>query len=289
MSELLPAETRRELAMDTLLPRAARAAVGVGERRSRSVGAGIEFADFRPYMAGDDIRFLDRHVYARLGQRVVRQYALDKQLEVTILVDGSASMAVEGARKFRLARELTAALCYLALRSGDRASLVAAVGGRVLRHPMLTAEASLRQGLDWIERLQPSGAVALREVPLLGHRRLNEGLLIVISDWFTEDAVAALRSWCGWWSEVIALQLLDPLEIKPPLLESGTVVVDLETGAEVHVAGDSLQGRYAAELESWRTDLAESVRRHGGQWYSFAATDSAPTVLRALRAGQLIG
>lgn len=289
MSTLLPAEIRRELASDTLLPRSARATAGVGERRSRDVGAGIEFADFRQYQAGDDIRYLDRHVYARLGQRVVRQYALDKQLEVTLVLDGSGSMAIEGGRKFRVARELMAALSFLALRSGDRVSLMAASDGRVQRHPSLTAEVALRRALGWIERLEPAGIVSLGHVAHDTARRPGEGLLIVISDWLTEDASLALTSWGRSWPEVIAIQVLDPVEAQPPLLESGTVVVDLETGTEVHVEGDVLQRRYATEFEAWRTELAENVRRHGGQWYSFSASDPVHVALRALRSGRLIG
>lgn len=289
MSVLLSAETRHELAADKLLPRSARATVGVGERRSREVGAGLEFADFRPYQAGDDIRYLDRHVYARLGQRVVRQYALDKQLEVTVLIDGSGSMAIEGAAKFRMARELMAALCYLALRSGDRVRLAAAVDGRLMQHPTLTAEAALKQALGWLDRLEPRGRVSLAQAARGAGQGSNEGLLIVISDWLTEDAPIALRSWGRTWAEVIAVQVLDPVELQPPLMESGALVVDIETGGEVQVEGDSLQTRYSAALESLRAELAGTVRRNGGQWYSFSTVDTVNGALRALRRGRLIG
>src|SRR5690606_20908473 len=110
MSRLLPPEVRRELDRLRLRPVSALPTAGVGERRSRAVGSGLEFADFRSYQAGDDIRYLDRHVMARLGQKVIRQYSVDKQLQVTFIVDASASMACGEQSKLVRAVELCAAL-----------------------------------------------------------------------------------------------------------------------------------------------------------------------------------
>lgn len=289
MNTLLPAAIRHELAQHRLLPRAARAAVGIGERRSRDVGAGLEFADFRPYEPGDDLRYLDRHVHARLGQHVVRQYALDKQLEVTLLIDGSGSMVVENGAKFRFACELAAALCYLTLRSGDRVILTSGIAGRFSRPPVLTAESGMGQALSWLDRLKPSGTVSLSRFAGSSRQLAADGLLVVISDWLTDDARSALNTWGRTWSEIIALQVLHPKEIAPEFVESGTVLVDHETGAEVLVDGESLRSRYDSALASWNDELAATVRSYGGQWYSFKSTTGITEALADLRRGRLIG
>lgn len=289
MSNLLPGATRHELAQHKLLPRAARAAVGIGERRSRDVGAGLEFADFRPYEPGDDLRYLDRHVHARLGQHVVRQYALDKQLEMTLLLDGSGSMTVNDGAKFRMACELASALCYVALRSGDRVALTAGIAGRFFRHPVLTAESGMGQALSWIGRLEPSGTVSLSRFSGSARQLAAAGLLVVVSDFLTDDARSALSVWGRTWSEVIALQVLHPTEVEPVFMEAGTVVVDYETGDEVMVDGESLPSRYASAMKMWNDELAATVRSFGGQWYSFTSNRLVPEALGELRRGRLIG
>lgn len=289
MSSVLTPGILREIAQDRFLPRVARAAVGVGERRSRAVGAGLEFADFRPYQVGDDIRYLDRHVLARLGQQVVRQYALDKQLEVTILLDGSGSMLDEGGTKFRFAQMLMAGLSFVALRSGDRVRLGIASDGRLDTYPTLTAEAGLRGALGWMERLRPAGRVSLAKIALAAGQRPDDGLLVVISDWLTDDAEAALRTWGRSWTEVVALQVLGRGELEPVGIESGALLVDSETAEELHVLGDSARERYTAALEAWRAELAGVLRRLGGHWYSFPSDLDPREAFGALRRGRLIG
>lgn len=289
MSSILTPGILREVAHDRFLPRIARAAVGVGERRSRAVGAGLEFADFRPYQVGDDIRYLDRHVLARLGQEVVRQYALDKQLEVTILLDGSGSMLEEGGGKFRFAQVLMAGLSYIALRTGDRVRLGVASDGRLETYPTLTAQAGLREALGWIERLRPAGRVSLAKIAMAAGQRPDDGLLVVVSDWLTDDAAAALRTWGRSWTEVVALQVLARDELEPMGIDGGALLVDSETAEELHVLGDTGRGRYAAALEAWREELAGVLRRLGGHWYSFPSDLDPRAAFAALRRGRLIG
>src|SRR6188768_2056273 len=88
-----------------------------GERRSRKKGSGVEFADHRNYVAGDDIRYLDWGVYQRFGKLLLRLFEEEEDLSLYFLVDTSASMGMYGAAKLNQAAQVTAALCYLGLSS----------------------------------------------------------------------------------------------------------------------------------------------------------------------------
>src|SRR6185436_13191622 len=98
---------------------------GRGERRTRHVGSGIEFADHRDYAPGDDLRHLDWNLYGRLERPLVRLFDEDEDLPVYVLVDSSASMGLGQPRKLDLARAVAAALAYVALTNLDRVAIYA--------------------------------------------------------------------------------------------------------------------------------------------------------------------
>lgn len=288
MSELLSREIRANFSTSRLLPRSARASGGVGERRSAMTGPGMEFADFRPYQPGDDTRYLDRHVFARLGLHVIREYSLDRQLEVTVFVDCSGSMAAEDGVKARRAKELAAALSFVTLVGGDRIRLAVLGEAKVERSPPITSDTGLRQALAWLEAVPSVGHVAMAKAASDSARMHRDGILLVISDWLTQDAVLAIRTWGRLWEELVAIQILSHSELKPAWLASGTLVQDIETEEEVQVEGDDLARRYEIEIRAWQAELATEVRRHGGQWFSFTSSASVGDALQELRRGRLL-
>ena len=93
------------------------------ERRSKKTGSGIEFADHRQYSPGDDLRYLDWHVYQRHGRLLLRLFEEEEDLSIYILVDGSRSMSFGKPKKLFYAKRLAAALAYIALASLDRVSV----------------------------------------------------------------------------------------------------------------------------------------------------------------------
>src|SRR6185295_16785007 len=95
------------------------------ERRSKKKGSGVEFADHRDYVAGDDFRTIDWNVYQRFGRLLVRLYEEEEDLSIYLIVDCSSSMAFGGGRKFDQARRLCAALAYVGLANLDRVTIVA--------------------------------------------------------------------------------------------------------------------------------------------------------------------
>ena len=129
---LLPPELLRKLSALTLRSRTRGEGVRGGERRSRRRGQSQEFADHRPYVPGDDLRFLDWHLYGRLDQLWVKLFEEEDDRVVLAALDASASMQGE---KLDYARQVAAALAWVALGHGDRVSIV--------RSPELTRRTSV--------------------------------------------------------------------------------------------------------------------------------------------------
>jgi uncharacterized protein (DUF58 family) len=206
---------------------------GRGERRTRHVGSGIEFADHRDYVPGDDLRHLDWNLYGRLERPLVRMFDEDEDLPVYLLVDASASMALGGPPKLKLAREIAAALAYVALTNLDRVAVypvAEALGGglgllrgRAQIHPIFTLLGDLRAGGRTDLGAAVSGLVQR-------HRR--RGVVVVISDFFDpqggEQGLGRLRY--GRFEPVV-VQINAPDEALPPLRGEITLV-DAETGEE---------------------------------------------------------
>ena len=99
----------------------------LAQRRTMTTGGGIEFADHREYIHGDDLRYLDWNIYARYGDLLLKRFQEEEDLHVYVLLDASVSMdrADEGGvSKFMLARQIAAALGYIALADLDRVSIV---------------------------------------------------------------------------------------------------------------------------------------------------------------------
>jgi uncharacterized protein (DUF58 family) len=280
--------TLRKLNRLSLVASRVRAGAMKGERRSTKRGAGVEFADYRDYVAGDDLRRLDWNVYARLDRPFVKLREEEEDLAVHILVDASQSMSWgEGDRnKFEHALHLAAALGAIALSGGDplrvkmlKTSEVFAPSA-TLRGSTKTSEVYLRgpqhllRLLRFLERQTPSGVTdlnaALREYTLAARR---PGLTILISDLFSpggyESGLSALQARGH---EVALLHLLAPDELDPQL--AGDLrLIDVETGHAQEVALDGgMRQAYRRRLTGWRADIQTYCRKRGIR-FSALSTD----------------
>src|SRR5947207_10718696 len=123
MSSLLTPELLRRLEQFQLLAQRRAKSSLKGERRSKARGQSVEFADYRNYVAGDDFRYLDWNLYGRLDRLFLKLYEEERELLVTIFLDASESMTFGEPRKFDFARQIAAALGYVALCGFDRVSV----------------------------------------------------------------------------------------------------------------------------------------------------------------------
>src|SRR5437868_10830909 len=108
----------------------------LAQRRTKQLGGGIEFADHREYTPGDDFRYLDWNVYARFDELLLKRFQEEEDLHVYILLDCSRSMAFGAPPKFDFARQVAAALAYIALADLDRLAVVAFSGEIVADLPL---------------------------------------------------------------------------------------------------------------------------------------------------------
>ena len=287
-----PSELLERLSTARFLIQSAEPGLGVGERRSREKGAGIEFADFRPYQQGDDIKHLDQRLLARAGGNYVRQYIVERQLTVTILLDASASMAHGSPGKFAFASMLAQLLGFVGLAGGDQVQLEAFAGGKLRWSPPLRGTSRFYRLTAWLEDVEPAGSNSLRSALHAVRNALRPaGLLIVISDWWIEDFTRELKALRADRHEVLALHIVSPEESDPELLGSGvSVVVDAETGEEIEVTLDAgTLDRYRAAFAERTEELRSSFARRQCR-YIMTRTDIdlRRFVLRELRAAGVI-
>ena len=238
-----------------------------GERRSRRRGQSVEFADFRNYTHGDDLRFVDWNIYARLDRLFLKMFLEEEDLSLVIAIDASASMDFGMPNKMQYARRLAMALGYIGLVNNNRVSLFSFSDDRIERLTGLRGRRRTREMGQWLLNLQPLGVgdftAACRAVALGGQGR---GVLLLISDFlFSDGFEKGLRSVAGRGFDVYALQLLAPEEIDPA--RHGVLgdlrLVDSESAAEVEVtASSAVVQQYRERLDAHVASLREyCVRR----------------------------
>jgi len=229
-----------------------------GKRRSRQLGSSMEFADYRPYVPGDDLRRLDWNAYARSGKLFLKKFWDETQLHVSLYIDCSRSMDFGQPRKLDLAVRLAAALGYMSLCHLDRVS-VYAFDRQILGslRGMQGKGNSLRL-MQFLAGLSPGGAgdldQALRSPGALQGRA---GISIVLSDFLfdsgCERAIARLQAAR---QEVTLVQILSQEELSPAY-QGELRLIDSETGLakEVSVTEKLLQ-EYRNSVTSFRRQLA---------------------------------
>jgi uncharacterized protein (DUF58 family) len=283
----------RKLEALTVVAKRAQGGNARAERRSRRVGAGIEFADHRSYTPGDDVRALDWNLLARLDRPYVRLREEDEDLTLALVVDASASMASGTPAKLELALRIAAALAYIGLSSLDRVG-VSLVGADVHRAlPPMRGKGSVARILDLLERATAAGrtdlGAAIRDV-LAARATPRRGKTVLLSDLFDSR---------GWFSAVERLRVArqDVVVVQITATEDATVAVDgdflledVETGERraLTIGAGSRKAaaeRYAALLRG----VACICRERGIPCFQIAS--SVPfedAVLRVLRAGGVL-
>lgn len=154
-----------------------------GEHASRRRGAGLEFADYRPYVPGDDFRNVDWRAFLRLDRLLLRLYDEEADLPIYLLLDASGSMAHGDPSKLDYGRRVAAALAYIALRNLDRVHLVAAADGGCEEMTSRRGRHEILRAFRFLGRLRAGGATDLgSSVKACFSSRRRRGLVVLISD-----------------------------------------------------------------------------------------------------------
>lgn len=283
----LPPDLHARLRRLSLVPRGPAAALGFGMHAGRTRGWGIEFAQFRPYELGDDLRRIDWRLLARSDHFFVREAERESQLGLWIILDTSASMAqADRARpdwsRLQAAKHLSAALMEIALKDGDRFGLVALrqEGGMMTR-----SGASARhrdQVFAELSRLAAEGRVSWqRDFDKLGGRFSPGDLLIVLTDGFDEDCVTALERLARTGRDIGLIQILTAEERDFPFSENHRFE-DPETGQWVLGDGPSMRARFIARFKAAREGLVARLRAAGIRCAEYFIDESADRPIRAV-------
>lgn len=259
---LLEKEFLARLEQLELISRRIRRGAFRGERRSVRKGSSVEFADHRPYGAGDDLRFLDWNLYARLDRLMTKLFHDEEDLAVHLVLDRSASMDFGSPSKLLTAKRLLASIGYISLVGMNRVSFWSPGAEREVEVTNLRSARSAPRLFDAIERAAVGGAAGLDE-PLrrwVGTRR-PRGVLVLASDLLHEDgAWEHLRAVVRGGLEVHALRVLTPEEHEPDL-EGDLRLMDAElgTGVDVTVTPKLLQ-RYRDARDDYDRRLEQFCR-----------------------------
>lgn len=244
-----------------------------GERRSKRRGESVEFADYRNYVVGDDLRFLDWNIYARLDKLFLKLFLEEEDLHVNILVDTSASMDWGKPSKARYARQVAAALAYIGLCNNDRVSLYAFAGGLRYELAGLRSKRVAPKMFDFLGGVECEGAgdmtLACKQFAL---RHPQAGICLVLSDFLDKGGYeSGLRLLLGRKFDLYCIQILAPEEIEPSLTgELRLTDIEDEDVAEVSIS-KALINRYKRNLKAYCEGLRDFCTRRG-MTYAFAST-----------------
>jgi uncharacterized protein (DUF58 family) len=270
-----------------------------GERRSKKKGQSVEFADYRSYVVGDDLRFIDWNLFARLDKLFLRLFMEEEDLSVSVVLDVTKSMDYGEPNKLLYAKRVAAALGYIGLTHYNRVNLYTFTDtitdmaqGMRGRRP-IPQMLDFLQGQEAVEGENVSGSLAGACKRLTMIQR-QPGVIVLLSDFFDKgDLTEALRYLGGDKHDVYAIQLLAPQEVDPA---KGNILGDLrlrdiEDGdiAEVSVS-PALLKRYKTNLQAYCQHVREQCLKRGVAYMISETNVPFETlVLKYLRQRGLLG
>lgn len=308
---VLSAETARVLdrasAGGDLYLRARRLADGLHQGRHRTPhrGASIEFFDFRQYAPGDPVSRIDWKLLGRTDRPFIRRFHQDAQLSVTIVLDASASMEFaslggdrsDATTKLDRARELAAALAFLAVRQGDRAGLVVVGAGATRVLAPASGWGALHAIVREIERAAPESgerdATLASGLDAAALALRDRGIVVAIGDALEDagallDAMARLRSsgrgggTARRAREVALIHLLAPDELAIPATHGAARLVDPETMRSVRTNPATIRDGYAGLVREHCERLRQGMLAMDGRCVLATTSDEPLETLRRL-------
>ncbi len=294
---LLTPELLRRLEQFQLLAARRAKSSARGERRSKARGQSVEFADHRNYVPGDDFRYLDWNLFGRLEKLFLKLYEEERELPVRIFLDASESMAFGEPRKFDFARQIAAAVGYVALCGFDRVSVIpfpdnkeeAAVRGA------LRAVRGRKSALNFfqnITQLTAKGSASFNESLRRGALEARQaGVAVVLSDFLDPAGYeSGLTALVGRGFQVNAVQILAPEELSPSTY-GDLRLVDAETGNVQEVSfGRYRMSAYQQMVQNFCQRLKEYSSSRGISFFMASSNTALEyLLLKQLRQAEVWG
>ena len=263
-----------------------------GEHRARKVGTGLEFADYRAYVPGEDVRNVDWRTYLRLDRLILRLFEEEADLPIYVFFDSSRSMDHGEPPKFDYARKVAAALTYIGLLNLDRVNLIAFAGG-------IAGEMSSRRGKNqvyhafhFLEAMSASGTTAME----LAFRsffstKRRRGLVVVVSDFLDENGFARAFDLLRYFrQDVFAVQVLGLGEGRPELPDEVQVMDIEDRGTQRLRVTPGLLDAYERKFKEHTEEIHRYCLKYG--WGFLQTTTDVPfedLILQVFRQGRFLG
>jgi uncharacterized protein (DUF58 family) len=236
-----------------------------GERLSKKKGQSVEFADYRNYVVGDDLRFLDWNLFARLDRLFLRLFHEEEDLHFYVLLDNSLSMDFGKPSKLHYAKQVAAALGFIGLVNLDRVMIEAFNERLTQTLPALRGRRSLWRLLDFLGKVEPAGPSDLRRsLRAFSLKCSGRGVVVLLSDFMDKGGYEeAIRYLVARQLDVYVIQVLSQEEVDPEVV-GDLKLVDVEDDdvAEITVSGPLLK-RYKQNLAAYRAGLNAFCTRRG--------------------------
>lgn len=236
-----------------------------GERRSKRKGQSVEFADFRNYVAGDDLRLLDWNLYARLDKLIVKLFLEEEDLHFYTLIDASKSMDFGDPTKLTYAKQLAASLSFIGLVRADRVRIETLGQGPGHKSPALRGRSSVWRMLEQVSAIEAGENISLADgVKNFCLRNPTPGLVLVISDMMDKAGYeTALRYFAARQFDCYVVQVLCQEELQPDV-QGDLKLVDCEDRDEAEITVNApLMARYQKTLAEFTGGVQEFCRRRG--------------------------
>ena len=238
-----------------------------GEYLSSFKGQGLDFDDFREYQHGDEVRFIDWNVTARMNQPFVRKFREERELSVVVAVDvsGSSDYGSQNLSKREVAAEAAAVLGFSALGNGDKVGLLVFAGEPLLFIPPAKGSRHLLRMIREILTIKPpvQGTSISAACDFLVRTLRRRSVVFLISDFYSDPLDKPLGK-LAYKHEAIALRLSDPMEAKLPKV--GKVIMrDPETGFEtlVNTSNPNLRKSYERLMLRQHEGVSALLKKHG--------------------------
>jgi uncharacterized protein (DUF58 family) len=254
-----------------------------GKHASPHRGASVEFAEYRKYVPGDDLRRLDWRAFGRTDRHYIKESEADTNLRCCLVVDTSGSMAFGSGeiKKIDYAKRIAGALAYLAIQQGDAVGLASVAESVVTEIPPRRNPAHLVHLFDLLERVKPSGDTQLVSLlHELAEKIRQRALVVIISDFFADPAELknAFEHFRFRKHDVAAFHLLDPLELGFTF-QRPMRFLDMEGGTAVFAEPNDIADRYRKSLNRYLEHVRQAVIESAVDYHRVSTADDYEQVV----------
>ena len=261
-----------------------------GEKRSVKRGTSIEFADYREYTPGDDLRYVDWNTAARLGQMFLKLFVEEEDLYLALLIDTSKSMDFGDPNKLNYCVKLAAAMGYIGLSNYDRVSVQTYAASLGSPMPTMRGKAGVLPLFRYLESVRAAVGNSFGDsLRRFASTTRNKGVAIVLSDFFDANWQVGLKALLARGFQVAVLHVLAEDEIHPTLL-GDLRIIDSETNeAKEMSVNPQLLARYQNTFDAFCTEIEAFCHRYGVDYLrASTALPFEDLILKYMRQGGLV-